>query len=113
MKKIKIFIKKHKKEIVVGSIAAAGTAAFFLIKEKKANFGVSISMRVGDYERWDENSRIHSSINLHNPDMYLGDLGEIGAKMIKMLPGTTAETKISNFHIDHTIFEKVAEEVLK
>lgn len=45
--KVKQWIQKHKREIIVGTLAACGTAAYFLIKDKKIKglkAGVQLSL---------------------------------------------------------------------
>lgn len=35
MKKVKIWLKEHQKEIIIAGVTAGGTALYFLRKEKK------------------------------------------------------------------------------
>ena len=51
--KVKQWIKDHKKEIIVGAVAAGGTALYFMVKEKEEEcFG------------WRSKSNLHTNINL-------------------------------------------------
>lgn len=101
MKKIKQWIKNHKKDIGLFILAVGGTSTFFLIKEGKLkcihgyfslNFNIS-TQRAGGYNLND--STFYQSFNLDDPDISVGDLGKLGDVLKKYISGIGDETKLT------------------
>lgn len=114
MKKIKQWMKDHKKEIIVGAVAASGTALYFLSKEKKIK-GVRAGLRLsfeflkgeddGDYYGRQFNSNINTNLNLHKPDYTVGDLGKIGAELMKIIPSLTKDVPINHLNVNYSVIK--------
>lgn len=114
MKKIKQWVKDHKKEIIIGAVAAGGTALYFLGKEKKIK-GVKTGLRLsfeflngeedGDYYGLRSKSDLYTNINLHNPGYTVGDLGKIGAELMKNIPFLTKDVPINRLNANYNIIK--------
>ena len=114
MKKIKQWVKDHKKEIIIGAVAAGGTALYFLGKEKKIK-GVKTGLRLsfeflngeedGDYYGLRSKSDLYTNINLHNPGYTVGDLGKIGAELMKNIPSLTKDVPINRLNANYNIIK--------
>lgn len=107
MKKVKQWMKDHKKEIVVFVVAAGGTALYFLGKEKKIKgfktelrltFGFSNGGEDVDYYGPQSKSNLYTNLNLHDPGYTVGDLGKIGAELMKNLPSLTKDVPINHLN---------------
>lgn len=104
MKKVKQWMKDHKKEIIIGVVAAGGTALYFLGKEKKIK-GIKAGLRLtfrflneeedGDYYDSRSKNNLHTNLTLHNPGYTVGDLGKIGAELMKSIPSLTKDVPIN------------------
>lgn len=123
MKKVKQWMKDHKKEIIVFVVAAGGTALYFLGKEKKIK-GVEARLRLtfeffnggkdGEGEcdyglRSKSNhpkSDIYTNLNLHDPGYTVGDLGKIGAELMKNIPSLTKDVPINHLNANFNVIKK-------
>ena len=115
MKKVKQWMKVHKKEIVVFVVAAGGTALYFLGKEKKIK-GVKAGLRLsfefldgeedGDYYGLQSNSNRYTNLTLHNPGYTVGDLGKIGEELMKNIPSLTKDVSINHLNANFNIVKK-------
>ena len=115
MKKVKQWMKDHKKEIVVFVVAAGGTALYFLGKEKKIK-GVKAGLRLSfefldseeDGDPYGIKSKIdrYTNLTLHNPDYTVGDLGKIGAELMKKIPSLTKDVPINHLNANFNIVKK-------
>ena len=115
MKKVKQWMKDHKKEIVVCVVAAGGTALYFLRKEKKIK-GVKAGLRLsfefldgeedGDYYGLQSNSKCYTNLTLHNPGYTVGDLGKIGEELMKNIPSLTKDVSINHLNANFNIVKK-------
>lgn len=111
MKKVKQWMKDHKKEIIICVVAAGGTALYFLKKEKKIK-GVKAGLRLSfefldgedeDYYGLLSKNNISTNLSLHKPGYTVGDLGKFGVELMKSIPSLTKDVPIdhlnANFHI--------------
>lgn len=115
MKKVKQWIKDHKKEIIICVMAAGGTALYFLGKEKKIK-GVKAGLRLSfefldgeedrDYYGLQSKSNHYTSLTLHNPGYTVSDLGKIGAELMKNIPSLTKDVSINHLNANFNIVKK-------
>lgn len=124
MKKVKQWIKDHKKEVIIGVVAAGGTALYFLVKEEKIK-GVKAGLRLtfeflngeedGEYEhdyglrsksKSNPKSDMYTNLNLHDPGYTVGDLGKIGAELMKNIPSLTKDVPINHLNANFNIVKK-------
>lgn len=116
MKKVKQWMKDHKKEIIVGAVAAGGTALYFLRKEKKIK-GVKAGLRLSFEflgEEDDEHyygiplskDNLYTNLNLHKPGYTVGDLGKIGAELMKNIPSLTKDVPINHLNANLNVVKK-------
>lgn len=113
--KVKQWIQKHKKEIIVGSVAAGGTALYFMSKEKKLK-GIRAGLRLSfeflngkeddDYFPGRLKSDIYTNLNLHKPGFTVGDLGKLGEELMKNIPSLTKDIAINHLNANYSISEK-------
>lgn len=115
MKKIKAWLKKHKKEIIVGVVAASGTAIYFLVKENKVGIkaGINLSLRFLDgfdnEEEWycqNGRSDLYTNINLNKPDLTLSDLGKLGDVLKENIPMIMEDSKINRITVNYNQLKK-------
>ena len=115
MKKVKQWVKDHKKEIIIGAVAAGGTALYFLGKEKKIK-GVKAGLRLyfeffngeedGDYYDLRSKSDSYTNLTIHNPGYTVGDLGKIGEELMKKIPSLTKDVPINHLNANYNIIKK-------
>ena len=115
MKKVKQWMKDHKKEIIVFVVAAGGTALYFIRKEKKIK-GVKAGLRLsfefldgkedGDYYALRSKSNCYTNLTLHNPDYTVSDLTKIGEELIKNIPSLTRDVPINHLNANLNIIKK-------
>lgn len=115
MKKVKQWIKDHKKEIIVGAVAAGGTALYFMAKEKKVGVkaGINLSLRfldgINNEEEcfgWRSKSNLHTNINLNKPDLTLSDLGKLGDMLREKMPMISEDTKVNYLSANYSLLKK-------
>ena len=115
MKKVKQWMKDHKKEIVVFVVAAGGTALYFLGKEKKikgVKAGLSLSFKFldgeedGDYYDLQSNSNRYTNLSLRNPGYTVGDLGKIGEELMKSIPSLTKDVPVNRLSANFNVIKK-------
>ena len=115
MKKVKQWMKDHKKEIVVGVVAAGGTALYFLGKGEKikgVKAGLRLSFRFldgeedGDPYGIQSKSNCYTNLTLNNPGYTVGDLGKIGAELMKNIPSLTKDVPINHLNANFNIVKK-------
>ena len=115
MKKVKQWVKDHKKEIIIGAVAAGGTALYFLGKEKKIK-GVEAGLRLS-FEFLDgeedgapygiqSKSNCYTNLSLRNPGYTVGDLGKIGAELMKNIPTLTKDVPINRLNANFNVIKK-------
>ena len=115
MKKVKQWVKDHKKEIIIGAVAAGGTALYFLGKEKKIK-GVKAGLRLsfefldgeedGDYYDRLSDSECYTNLTLREPGYTVGDLGKIGEELMKKIPSLTKDVPINHLNANYNIIKK-------
>ena len=115
MKKVKQWVKDHKKEIIIGAVAAGGTALYFLGKEKKIK-GVKAGLRLyfefldseEDEDPYGIKSKIdrYTNLTLHNPGYTVGDLGKIGEELMKKIPSLTKDVPINHLNANFGMAKK-------
>lgn len=115
MKKVKQWMKDHKKEIVVFVVATGGTALYFLGKEKKIK-GVKCGLKLsfefldgeedGDYYGFQSNRNLYTNLTLRNPGYTVGDLGKIGEELMKSIPSLTKDVSINHLNANFNIVKK-------
>ena len=115
MKKVKQWMKDHKKEIVVFVVAAGGTTLYFLREEKKIE-GVKARLRLsfrfldseedGDPYGIPSKSNCYTNLTLNNPGYTVGDLGKIGAELMKNIPSLTKDVPINHLNANFNIVKK-------
>ena len=107
MKEVKQWIKDHKKEIIICVVAAGGTALYFIRKEKKIKgveaglrltFGFSNGGEDVDYYGPQSKSNLYTNLNLHEPGYTVGDLGKVGAELMKNIPSLTKDVPINHLN---------------
>lgn len=113
MKKVKQWMKDHKKEIIICVVTAGGTALYFLGKEKKikgvkAGLGLTFGFLEGDGDCYDlrSKSNLYTNLNLHNPGYTVGDLGKIGAELMKNIPSLTKDVPINHLNANFKTVKK-------
>lgn len=115
MKKVKTWLKEHKKEIIVGAVAAGGTALYFLTKQKKVGVkaGLNLTLRfldgVEDDEEcfgWRGKSDIYTNINLNKPDLTVADLGKLGDMLKEKLPMIAGDAKVNHLSANYSLLRK-------
>lgn len=115
MKKVKQWMKDHKKEIVVFVVTAGGTALYFLGKEKKIK-GVKAGLRLtfgflneeedGDYYGFQSKNNLYTNLNIHEPGYTVGDLGKVGTELMKNIPSLTKDVPINHLNANFNIVKK-------
>ena len=115
MKKVKQCMKDHKKEIVVFVVTAGGTALYFLGKEKKIK-GIEAGLRLtfgflnkeedGDYYDSLSKNNLYTNLNIHEPGYTVGDLGKVGAELMKNIPSLTKDVPINHLNANFNIVKK-------
>ena len=115
MKKVKQWMKDHKKEIVVCVVTAGETALYFLRKEKKIK-GIKAGLRLtfgflneeedGDYYGLQPKNNFYTNLNLHEPGYTVGDLGKIGAELMKNIPSLTKDVPINHLNANFSVIKK-------
>lgn len=115
MKKVKQWMKDHKKEIIIGVVAAGGTALYFLGKGGKIK-GVKAGLRLsfgfldgeedGDYYGIQSKSNHYTNLTLHNPGYTVGDLGKIGEELMKNIPSLTKDVSINRLNANFNVIKK-------
>lgn len=116
MKKVKVWLKEHKKEIIVGAVAAGGTALYFLAKQKKitgVKAGLSLNLRFLEGEEdidgcfGRSGSRdLYASVNLNNPDLTFADLGKLGDMLKEKLPMIAGDVKVDHLSANYSLLRK-------
>ena len=115
MKKVKQWMKDHKKEIVVGVVAAGGTALYFLGKRGKikgVKAGLRLSFRFldgeedGDPYGIQSKSNSYTNLTLNNPSYTVGDLGKIGEELMKKIPSLTKDIPINHLNANFNVIKK-------
>lgn len=115
MKKVKQWMKDHKKEIVVCIVAAGGTALYFIRKEKKIKgfktglrltFGFLNEEEDGDYFDSRSKNNLYTNLNLNEPGYTVDDLGKIGAELMKNIPSLTKDVPINHLNANFNILKK-------
>lgn len=113
--KVKQWIKDHKKEIIVGAVAAGGTALYFMAKEKKIGVkaGINLSLRfldgINNEEEcfgWCSKSDLHTNINLNKPDLTLSDLGKLGDMLREKMSMISEDTKVNYLSANYRLLKK-------
>lgn len=115
MKKVKQWMKDHKKEIIIGVAAAGGTALYFLGREKKIK-GVKAGLKLtfgfldgeedGDYYGLQSKSDRYTNLTLHQPGYTVGDLGKIGEELMKSIPSLTKDVSINHLNANFNAIKK-------
>ena len=115
MRKVKQWMKDHKKEIIIGVVAAGGTALYFLRKEKKIK-GVKAGLRLSfefldgeedkDYYGLQSNSDRYTNLTLYKPGYTVGDLGKIGEELMKSIPSLTKDVSINHLNANFNIVKE-------
>ena len=115
MKKVKQWMKDHKKEIIIGVVAAGGTALYFLRKEKKIK-GVKAGLRLsfkfldgekdGDYYARLSDSECYTNLTIYEPGYTVSDLGKIGEELMKDIPSLTKDVPIDHLNANFNIIKK-------
>ena len=115
MKKVKQWMKDHKKEIIVCVVAAGGTALYFLGKEKKIK-GVKAGLRLsfefldgeedGDYYGLRSKSGGYTNLTLRKPGYTVSDLGKIGEELMKKIPSLTKDVPINRLNANFNVIKK-------
>lgn len=115
MKKVKQWMKDHKKEIIICVATAGGTALYFLRKEKKIK-GVNAGLRLyfefldgegdGNYYSLRSKSNILTNLTLNKPGYTVGDLGKIGVELMKSIPSLTKDVPIDHLNANFNIIKE-------
>lgn len=112
MKKVKQWVKDHKKEIIICVVAAGGTALYFLGKEKKIKGGLKLSFEFldgkedGNYYSLLSDRDCYTNLTLHKPGYTVGDLGKVGAELMKNIPSLTKDIPINHLNANFNIIKK-------
>lgn len=115
MKKVKQWVKDHKKEIIIGAVASGGTALYFLGKRGEIK-GVKDVLRLsfrfldgeedGDPYGIQSKSNRYTNLTLNNPGYTVGDLGKIGAELMKSIPSLTKDVPINHLNANFNVIKK-------
>lgn len=111
MKKVKIWLKEHKKEIIIAGAAAGGTALYWK-REKdqrcQSRGRLTFGFLEGDEDYYDlrSKSNLYTNLNLHNPGYTVGDLGKVGAELMKNIPSLTKDVPIEHLNANFKIVKK-------
>ena len=115
MRKVRQWMKDHKKEIIIGVVAAGGTALYFLGKEKKIK-GVKAGLKLSfefldgkegeDYYARLSNSECYTNLTLREPGYTVGDLGKIGVELMKKIPSLTKDVPINRLNANFNVIKK-------
>lgn len=115
MKKVKQWMKDHKKEIIICVATAGGTALYFLRKEKKIK-GVNAGLRLyfefldgegdGDYYGLRSKNNICTNLTLNKSGYTVSDLGKIGEELMKNIPSLTKDVLIDHLNANLNIIKK-------
>lgn len=113
MKKVKTWFSEHKKEIIIGALAAGGTAFYFVAKEKgfRVQAVIRLTLRFLDGPNedefgWKDNREIYTSFNMNNPDLSISDLGKFGDLLREKIPQISDATRIDNISANYTFKTK-------
>lgn len=109
MKKVKQWMKDHKKEIIICVVAAGGTALYFLKKEKKikgVKAGLRLSLEFLNDEENEDRWGFHTSLSLREPGYTVGDLGKIGAELMERVPSLTKDVPIDYLNANLNVVKK-------
>ena len=108
-------MKDHKKEIIVCAVTAGGTALYFLGKERKIK-SVKAGLRLyfefldgkegEDYYARLSDSECYTNLTLNNPGYTVGDLGKIGAELMKSIPSLTKDVPINHLNANFNVIKK-------
>lgn len=110
----KQWLKDHKKEVIIASASAAGTAAIFLIKEKKIKgirAGLRLSLEFLNGEGGDEfgpryfKKDFYTNVNMHKPGFTVGDLGKVGKELMKLIPSLTKDTPLNQMNANYSLIK--------
>lgn len=108
MKKVKQWIKIHKREIIIGALAAGGTAAYFLLKEKKVQ-GLNATLRLSldfmekeDGEIFMSKPDVYTSFSIREPGLTVGDLGKLGDELKLRLPSLEDDNKLRHLNVSYS-----------
>ena len=110
-KKIKEWFQEHKKEIKVGVMVAAGTAVFFIFKNKKpcgirTNLSLSFRFFEGEDDLNGHNgvfSRNETYITLDKPNITIKEMGKLGELLKKKIPELTGGMKVDYLSCNYSI----------
>lgn len=93
MKKVKHFLRKEKK--IKGITAGLRLTFGFLNGEED-----------GDYCALRSKSNLYTNLNLHNPGYTVGDLGIVGAELMKNIPSLTKDVPINHLNANFDVIKK-------
>lgn len=107
MKKIKQWIKNHKKELVAGAIAVGGTSLFFLIKENRLKgirgfASLTLNFGVDDHGKKDDIKQ-STYLTLRNSSFTISDLGKLGSFIKEEIPYIKDDQKIGHLSVNYNI----------
>lgn len=116
MKKIKTWLKEHKKEIIVGVVATGVTATYFLIKQKKISLqgGLRLTMNISnrpedtsegpyDYVSYKDYNRLANHINAtyYNPNIKVSELGKLGDVLKNLVDEEAIVTCVTSYYKEY------------
>lgn len=111
--KIKTWLKNHKKEIIVGAMAAGGTTLFFLMKERnikgikcclKLNLGFLKDLEDDDgYYGLHKRNDAYTNINVHKPGLKISDMGKLGDELLRCIPSLTKDAELNHLNANYNI----------
>lgn len=109
--KIKEWWKKHKKELLVGALAAGGTAVCFLLKQKGVDpyARLTLNFQLGTYDdRWGnpKADTFDSNIYLNKPDLKVKDLGKLGELLKQQFPTLPDDVDLNWVRSTYSVIKK-------
>lgn len=103
--KVKKWFKDHKKEIIVGVVAVAGTAVLMRTKKVYAKANLSIGLNFLDGSDDDgpffRRGGNYTNINMSKPGLKISDLGKLGETLLEKIPDLTKDSLVNHLNCSY------------
>lgn len=110
MKNGKIWLKEHKKELIVGVVAVAGTV--FIMRTKKIYAKGNLTLGVNFLDGADDDSPYfgrgdnYTNINMIKPNLKVSDLGKLGETLLEKIPDLTKDSAIDYLNCSYNQYNR-------
>lgn len=108
-KTTKIWLKQHKKDILMNVLSVAGgTCLYFLIKEKRgirSNVRLSLNF-LDDISLGSRGDSTYINANISDPTLSVGDLGKLSDILKRDFYMISEDTKVQNINIQYNKYGK-------